>query len=74
MRTKASILRHVYAVLSVVYGERAFRDRLDARPGSFVRPGVPDGRDHVRGRRVFRASLLHVVHQSAVLAFIRVEI
>lgn len=41
---------------------------------SVIRPGVPDRRDHVRGRRVFCASLLHVVHQRAVLALVRVEI
>lgn len=41
---------------------------------SVVRPGVSDRRDHVRGRRVFCASLLHVVHQRAVLALVRVEI
>lgn len=67
-------LRRVYAVLPVVRCERAFRDGLGARPGSFVRPGVPDRCDHVRGRQVFRASLLHVVHQRAVLALVRVEI
>lgn len=52
---------------------------LSARVGdtdgsSIVRPGVSDRRDHIRGRRVFRASLLHVVHQRVILVFIRVEI
>lgn len=48
--------------------------RVVSARSSIVRPRVPDRRDHVRGRRVFRASLLHVVHQRAVLALVRVEI
>lgn len=44
------------------------------RENSVVRPGVPDWSDHIWGRRVLWASLLHVVHQRAVLALIRVEV
>lgn len=53
---------------------RAFRKNDERHGSSIVRPRVPDRRDHVRGRRVFRASLLHVVHQRAILALIRIEI
>lgn len=42
----------------------------DADGSSIVRPGVSDRRDHIRGRRVFCASLLHVVHQRVVLALV----
>ena len=58
-------------VVSVVH-QKLFAVR-EARESSVVRPGVPDWSDHVRGRRVIWTSLLHVVHQRAVLAFIRVE-
>lgn len=51
----------------------AVRERVCSRLSSVVRPRVPDWSDHVRGRRVIRASLLHVVHQRAVLALVRVE-
>lgn len=59
-------------VFSVVHYELSARGA--SHESSIVRPGMPDRRDHVRGRRVFRASLLHVVHQRAILALVRVEI
>ena len=46
---------------------RRCRDKAPLAARSVVRPRVPNRGDDVRGRRVVRASLLHVVHQTAVL-------
>lgn len=68
------VYMYIYARTRFQWSTTSFPRESRHRGNSIVRPRVPNRRDHVRGRRVFRASLLHVIHQRAVLAFIRVEI